>query len=151
SKEVPPVRVDFENIDQRILALPFPTRNYGGMLAGKTHVLFLLEGPAVDDGTTDGRQIVHKFDLCTLKTEKVLDDIGNFFVSANAQKVLYEQLPERKPEAGGNGERPHGAWFIKSIESLGKPDSGKSESGGELKVASMEVAVDPRAEWKQMY
>src|SRR5262249_16023161 len=42
SKEVPPVRVDFENIDQRILALPFPTRNYGGMLAGKTHVLFLL-------------------------------------------------------------------------------------------------------------
>jgi tricorn protease len=150
SKDVPAVRVDFENIDQRILALPFPTRNYSAILAGKTHILFLLEGPAVDDGSGDGRQIVHKFDLCTLKTDKVLENIGSFFVSANAEKALYEQLPEASASAAGNGERPHGAWFIKSIDGLGKPaEPGKSDGG--LKVDSMEVAVDPRAEWKQMY
>jgi tricorn protease len=64
SKQTPVVRIDFDNIDQRILALPFPARNYGGMIAGKTHVLYLLEGLTIDDGDADPRQIVHKFDLC---------------------------------------------------------------------------------------
>ena len=150
SKEPPVVRIDFENIDQRILALPFPARNYGGMLAGKTHILYLLEGPTIDDGTGDPRQIVHKFDLCTRKTDKLLDNIGNFFVSANGEKALYEQLPEAKPQAGGGGEHPHGAWFIKAVDALGKPgEPGKPD--GALKLDSMEVAVDPRAEWQQMY
>jgi len=53
AREVTPVCIDFANIDQRILALPFPSRNYSGMLAGKTHILFLLEGPPVDDGSSD--------------------------------------------------------------------------------------------------
>ncbi|HXZ41302.1 MAG TPA: PDZ domain-containing protein [Terriglobales bacterium] len=150
SKEPPVVRIDFENIDQRILALPFPARNYWGMLAGKTHILYLLEGPTIEDGTGDPRQIVHKFDLCTRKTDKLLDNIGNFFVSANGEKALYEQLPEAKPQAGGGGEHPHGAWFIKAVDGLGKPgEPGKPD--GALKLDSMEVAVDPRAEWQQMY
>ena len=33
AREVTPVCIDFANIDQRILALPFPSRNYSGMLA----------------------------------------------------------------------------------------------------------------------
>src|SRR5208337_949391 len=37
SKETPAVKIDFDNIDQRILSLPFPVRNYGRMVAGKTH------------------------------------------------------------------------------------------------------------------
>lgn len=158
AKKPPIVKIDFDNIDQRILALPFPARNYGGMIAGKTHILYLLESPALDDGSGDPRQTVHKFDLCTKKTDKLLDNIGNFFVTANAEKVLYEQLPEKKPEAArGDSERPHGVWFIKAVEILGKPpEPSKSaasapEPSGQLKLDSMEVAVDPRAEWKQMY
>ena len=150
SKEPPLVRIDFDNIDQRILALPFPTRNYGGMIAGKTHILFLLEGPAVDDGAGNGGQIVHKFELCTRKTDKLLDNIGNFFVSANGEKALYEQLREPKPRDGGNGERPHGTWSIKAIDALGKP-SEPNKPDGSLKLDAMEVEVDPRAEWQQMY
>ena len=42
------VQIDFENIGQRILALPVPARNYTGMAAGKPGVLFLVEGPAFD-------------------------------------------------------------------------------------------------------
>ena len=151
SKEIPAVRIDFEQIDQRILALPFPARNYGGMLAGKTHILYLLEGPAVDDGTGNIAQIVHKFDICTRKTDKLLDNVGNFFVSANKEKALYEQLPERKPGAGGEGGgRPHGAWIIKAVDALGKPPD-PNKPDGPLKLDAMEVYVDPRAEWRQMY
>lgn len=152
TKEVAAVQIDFENIDQRILALPFPGRNYQGMLAGKTHILYLLEGPTINDASGDGGQIVHKFDICTRKTDKVMDNIGNFFISANREKALYEQLPEPNPMAAGGegGERPHGSWFIKPVDALGKPgEPGKPD--GALKTSAMEIEVDPRAEWEQMF
>src|SRR6266516_27886 len=43
-----PVKVDFEKIGQRILALPIPARNYLEIIPGKEGVLFLLEGPLVE-------------------------------------------------------------------------------------------------------
>ena len=42
-KEPAPVKIDFDNISQRILALPIPAWNYSGMVAGKTGTLFMLE------------------------------------------------------------------------------------------------------------
>ena len=48
-KEKPPavVKVDFEKIGQRILAMPIPARNYTELKTGKEGVLFLVEGPLV--------------------------------------------------------------------------------------------------------
>src|SRR4029077_17585700 len=89
TKESVDVKIDFENINQRILALPIPARNYDRLLAGKTHLLYLLEGPAVDEGGPSGR-IVHKFDVCARKTDKLLDNIGGFAISSNGEKALYE-------------------------------------------------------------
>ncbi len=148
--KVQPVRIDFENIDQRILALPFPARNYWGMIAGKPHILYLVEGPAIED-LTNFAQTVHRFDLCKRKTDKLLDNVGTFVVSANAEKALYEQLPEPKPQPpGGDGQRPHGPWYIRSVDALDKPLDPKKQEGP-LKLDAMMVQVDPRAEWKQMF
>src|SRR5262249_27835563 len=64
----------------------------------------------------------------------------------------YEQLPEPKPQPAGNpdGQRPHGPWFIRAVDALDKPlDPKKPE--GPLKLDTMMIAVDPRAEWKQMF
>jgi len=139
--------IDFDAISQRILALPIPARNYDRLLAGKTHVLYLLEGRVVDDTGPDGH-IVHKFDVCTRKTDKVLDSIGRFVVSANGEKALYEQLPPWNPMApSGSSAR---TWLIQSVDALGKhaePD----KSDGTLHLDSMQVYTDPRAEWQQMY
>src|SRR5208337_4732937 len=41
------VSIDFDNISQRILALPIPVFNDTATTAGKTGVLFLVEGPMV--------------------------------------------------------------------------------------------------------
>src|SRR5260370_13029240 len=46
-KSTPKVKVDLENIDQRVLALPVPNRNYIGLQAGKEGTVFLVEGEAV--------------------------------------------------------------------------------------------------------
>ena len=152
-KETVTVKIDFENIDQRILGLPFPARNYSEMLSGKTHVLYLLEAPMINDrdGGNEG-QLVHKFDICSRKTDKVLDNIGGFFISANSEKILYEQLPEHNPMAAeGNGERPHGTWFIKPVDALGKSGESGAKHDSALKTGAMEVEVDPCAEWQQMF
>jgi len=149
AKEVPEVKIDFENISQRILALPIPARNYDTLLAGKAHVLYLLEGPTVDDRGPSGH-VVHKFDVCTRKTDKLLDNVGGFFISSNGEKALYEQMPPRNPFPGTGGPPPHGQWHVKSVEALGKPaEPGKSD--GSLHLDAMKVYSDPRAEWQQMF
>jgi tricorn protease len=148
SEKTPEVKIDFESINQRILALPIPARNYDSLIAGKTHVLYLLEGPIVNDGTPSGH-IVHKFDICTRKTDKLLDNIGGFTISSNGEKALYEQLPPRNPLAAGGGP-PHGSWAIKPVDAIGKPsEPGKPD--GTLHLEGMKVYVDPRAEWEQMF
>jgi len=149
SKEPAEVKIDFENISQRILALPIPARNYNGMLAGKTHLLYLLEGAIVNGDGQNGR-IVHKFDICTRKTDKLLDGVGDFVISSNGEKALYEQLPPRSPLMAGGGGPPHGTWLIKPVDALGKPgEPGKPD--GTLHLGSMQVYTDPRAEWQQMF
>ncbi|MGH9824309.1 MAG: S41 family peptidase, partial [Blastocatellia bacterium] len=46
-----PVRIDFEAIDQRIIALPIPSLNFVNLQAGKPGTIFLLEfPPAGPDG-----------------------------------------------------------------------------------------------------
>jgi tricorn protease len=150
AKEIPEVKINFENISQRILALPIPARNYDQLLAGKTHLLYLLEGPIVNDSGPVGR-IVHKFDVCRRKTDKLLDNIGGFFISTNGEKALYEELPPWNPMAPpSGGEPPHGTWAIKPVDALGKPaEPGKLD--GTLSLDSMQVYTDPRAEWQQMF
>lgn len=129
-KEVPKVTIDFDNIGQRILALPIPARNFTALAAGKANLLFLVEAPT-DLSPAAGSQgaTLHKFDLEKRKLDKVLENLNSFELSANGEKMLYRQ--ERN-------------WFITSV-SQAKPGEGK------LKTEDMEVYVDPRAEWNQMY
>jgi tricorn protease len=141
-KEPVKVDIDFENISQRILALPIPARSYQGLSVGKTGVLFLVEGPPVDPIYFDeaGPTLtLHKFDLKTRKTEKILENINafdlSFDLSFSGEKMLYRQKDQ---------------WFITKAE---KPAEGppKPGEGGPLKLETMEVYVDPRAEWRHMY
>ncbi len=125
AKQPPVVKIDFDNIGQRIVALPIPERNYAGLAAGKSGELILLEAPPLDDHPLT----VQKFDLKKRKLEKLVDEVTGFALSANGEKMLLRQ-----------GD----TWRIAPVEPL-KPDNAP------LKLAAMEVWVDPRAEWKQMY
>ncbi len=140
AKEGKPVRVDIdpENISQRVLAMPIPAKNYYGLYAGKPGVLFLVEGPPLDpidfDDSSPAAKI-HKFELKTRKTEQILDGVNAFDLSFNGEKILYAKQNQ---------------WFIGPA---GKPPEGPLQpgQGGPLKLDSMEIYVDPRAEWKHMY
>ena len=107
SKEPPAVKIDFEGITQRIVALPVPARNYQGLSAGKEGEIFLQEAPAVSDGEGPTPLTIQKFDLKKRKTDKLLDGVTAFAVSANGEKALCRQgdqwkiVPHRRaPQAG---------------------------------------------------
>src|ERR1044072_2017352 len=128
-KKAPPrVNVDCDGISQRILALPIPARNFIGLAAGKTNAVFLIEAPPPTPGAQGAT--LHKFDMEKRKFEKVVDGIRAFELSANGEKMLFRQADN---------------WFIASTTQPLKPGEGK------IKTEDMEVYVDPRAEWRQMY
>src|SRR6185312_8478095 len=132
--EPPKMKIDFENIDQRVLALPMPARNYVRLISGKEEVLYVLEGPPVEgEGREPPPLTVQKFEFKTRKTEKLLDGVRSFDVSFNGEKVLY-QTPDKK-------------WVIAGADNPAPGQGGQ----GMLKTDRMEVLVDPPAEWKQMY
>jgi tricorn protease len=128
-KKAPPrVTIDFDRIGQRVLALPIPARNFLGLAPGKTNAIFLIELLPASPGVTG--VTLHKFDLEKRKLEKVLDNITSFDISANGEKMLFRQAEN---------------WFIASTTQPVKPGEGK------IKTEDMEVYVDPKAEWQQMY
>ena len=131
-KDKQPVKVtiDFDNLSQRILALPLPPRNYVALFAGKTGELFTLELPPASDTPGPPSLVLSKFDLSKRKSDQLVGGIQNAAVSFNGEKFLYQQ---------GEG------WFIAPTAQAAKLGDGA------LKLDAMEVWVEPRAEWKQMY
>ncbi|MFL6274614.1 MAG: PDZ domain-containing protein [Blastocatellia bacterium] len=138
-KEAEPVRIDFDRIGQRIIALPIPARNVVGLGTGKPGALYVIEF-APPTAPTPGQPVgatVYKFDMEKRKLDKVLDNAGSFDLSANGEKALYRQ-----------GQ----SWFIANAATLGQPmPPGAPGAPNMLKTGEMEVYVDPKAEWKQMY
>jgi tricorn protease len=129
-KEPPVVKVDFDGIGQRIVSMPIPARNYVQLVTGKEGELFLAEAPPVPSSDSYGRLILQKFDLKKRKLDKLVENGTTFVISANGEKMLYRQ--------GDN-------WRIASTAEPPKADTAS------LKLADMEVYVDPHAEWRQMY
>ncbi len=130
-KEVPKVTIDFDNIGQRILALPIPARDYVGMGTSKSGLIFILENPA---GATVPGVTVHKFELDKRKFDKVLDNVISFELSSNGEKMIF-----------GQGFGPAQRFTIASTVMPMKPGEGV------INLGEMEVYVDPKAEWQQMY
>lgn len=124
------VNIAFENLGQRVVALPIPARNYAGLLAGKEGQLFLLEAPMVNVSNEPSTYDVSRFDLEKRKTEPLVKGVSSFTVSFNGEKMLY---------------RSGKSWTIAGT------DKAPAGSDGALAMASLQVYIDPPAEWRQMY
>ncbi|MFQ6069088.1 MAG: PDZ domain-containing protein [Candidatus Aminicenantales bacterium] len=122
--------IDFEGIEYRILDLPLPPANYWNLRTGKEGEIYYLEAPITQRGPYGKEVKLHKFSLKDRKTQLLGSAINAFLISADKKKMLYL--------FGSN-------WGIVPAGSKIKPSQGK------IKADAIEVYIDPRAEWKQMF
>jgi len=121
------VRIDFDGIDQRIIAVEKITaRNYVSLAAGAEGTFFYLENVPNQTGFT-----LHSFDLKKRESTQILSGITGYIISANGKKLLYAA--------------PNNVWGIIDASKAGKVGDGK------LKTDGLEMKIDPREEWAQMY
>lgn len=141
AKKKPPVevKVDFDNISQRILAVDLPPLRYVDLQAGQAGTLYASEIPISTGRRTGPPTInVHRFDLTKRKSDVLVSGVKSFEISDNGEKMLTQQgdhwmITAPHPMAAEGGPPP-------------PPDN-----NGTLKTENIEVLVNPAAEWKQMY
>lgn len=132
------VRIDFDQIDQRILALPIPRANIVSLEAGREGVVYTLTAPNVATDLDMLEQehgaplTLFRFDLETRENKKLADKVkpGSFALSADGSKMLLLQ-----------GEKMIVADPAKPVE----------EGKGVVALDAMQIWVDPKAEWQQIY
>ncbi|MCU0248817.1 MAG: PDZ domain-containing protein [Vicinamibacterales bacterium] len=118
-----PFTIDFDGIENRILALPIPAGDLNNLQAGEAGFVFYQR--------VDGRErSLHRFDLAKRKDETPLASVDSYLLSADAKKVLYAK------------DR---AWFITAAGPKIAPGEGRIAAG------DIEVRIDPRAEWPQIF
>jgi len=132
---LPQMRIDFDNIGQRIIDLTLPPGDYEQLSTGKPGTLYVLTIEWPKSPTLGARpaRTLYLYDVSKpAKLEKLVEDIGGFDISLDGSRLFY--FKGRGPD-----------WFIVSAATAPKSDEGK------LDLKKLEVTTDPRAEWKQMY
>ena len=117
-------RIDFDGIDQRIIALPVRAADISNIEAGEAGMLFYTR-------RADGATALHRYDLAERKDETFLPDFGGgYAVSADGKKLMYTQ---------------GGSTFV--VDAASPPKAGQ----GRLATDEVQVRIDPRAEWAQIF
>jgi tricorn protease len=126
------VKIDLEGLQQRILALPVPARDYMGLQSAEGR-LFYLEPDSTRPVQAESPSFNLKvWDLKERKEEIFIEKVYWYWVSADGKKLLYRSADGPK-------------FAIVAVDK--KPEPGD----GMLNLDGMENAVDPKAEWQQIY
>jgi tricorn protease len=120
-----PVKIDFDGIAYRIIDLPVPVAELSNLQAGPEGQVFFLR-------TSDEKNALQRFDLKERKTETMLADADDYRISSDGKKLVYRAKDE---------------WAIAGTSGK-KIDPSEAKT---LKTGAIEVKVDPRAEWKEMF
>jgi len=123
-KKVTPVKIDFDGLAGRIIALNVPAGQFGGLTAGAEGKLFYTQNVEGTPGLT-----LHRYDFTERESKPAATGINGFRVSADGKKLLL-QKPENK-------------------FAIMDADADKDE--GNLELKGMKMYLDPAAEWKQMF
>ncbi|MCE5208959.1 MAG: PDZ domain-containing protein [Chloroflexi bacterium] len=130
--EDPVVKVDLEGLQQRIVALPVAERTYSRLQAAENKLFYLEVLPNQPMSDAVPAFSLNVFDFKERKSEIFVERVQNYWLSANGKMLMYRA-------AGGND------FSIVSIDK--KPAAGD----GALNLDAMQILVDPKAEWKQIF
>ena len=118
-----PVRIDIDRIGYRILDMPIPGGELSSLATGAAgHVYY--------QRAVDSRSELHRYDVSARRDETLLSDLDGFVISADTKKMLYTN---------------NNVWSIVTIAP--RIDA----AAGRLAIDTIQVRVDPRAEWRQIF
>jgi tricorn protease len=120
------VAIDLDGFEARAVVLPPKAGNYAQLQAVAGKVLYRR---LPRTGSGDDASPVVLYDLADRKEQTVLDDADGFQASADGKKVLVVN------------ERQYAILDLKPALKFEKP----------MATGDIEVPVDPRAEWRQMF
>ncbi len=122
-KAAAPTVIDIEGLPSRIVSLPIPVGEYESLQTGETGKVFFVR-------KADGKSSIQQFDLKTRKTETWVPAADAFVLTADGKKLLYR-----------NEKSFHVVATDKKVDG----------AGGKVDVEAVQVRVDPRAEWPQIF
>ncbi|WP_347924833.1 PDZ domain-containing protein [Pontimicrobium sp. SW4] len=122
-KEDASMKIDFENISRRTLALDIPVRNYSKITAGPKGSIFIMERVPNGRGLT-----VQKYKLDDNKAEEFMTGVGQFTMSSDRKKILASAM---------------GGWQI--------VDASASSGKGKSVKVDLQMNLNKSSEWKQMF
>ena len=120
---IKPVIIDFTDIQNRVVSLDLPARDYQFLQPGKEKQVFVAEAIPNEDGLK-----VHNYDVAKEKATDFEEGVTNMVVSNNGEYTLL------KTKAG---------WMISGTKDAPKPDD-------KLLVAA-QIKVNPEAEYAQIF
>jgi tricorn protease len=129
------VKIDFDGLDQRVVALPVPPGDYRGLKAGAAEQVLYLKAPADTPPALEAQATppseLHRFDVSKRKDETLRGGVNDYRLTPDGKKALTFTAP--------------GTWVI------GEVGPGMSPEKGKLNLDAVEVRVEPRAEWEQIF
>lgn len=118
--------IDFDDIEDRMYILPVAAGNISGLDASKDKLFYVRYGNTGDANT---KAAIKFFDLEKKEEKTVINDVSNFSLSYDKQKMLISTM---------------GKFAI-----INATENSKIEKN--LPVEEMAMQLDPKAEWKQIF
>ncbi|HSZ51200.1 MAG TPA: PDZ domain-containing protein [Caulobacteraceae bacterium] len=152
---VKPTAVDLaglstDQIAGRISPLPLPAKPYRELQTGKPGVIYALaedEERDADSDTPPGGSLI-RWTLEDRKTDTLAEHVEKYRITDDGEKMLVAIAAPHSPDApSAPGMEPKLDWYIAPADKALKT----SDPDVKLKLDTLEVRVDPQAEWKQMY
>jgi len=139
------VEIDFEGIEKRVVAFPYPEGRYSHLAAIEGKVLFVahpvrpsLPSPFAE-GEAEPKGVLHVYDFREQKKDVLVTGIDTFRLSRDRKTLVYRAGGRLRVLKAGE----------KSDENLAK--EGPSRRSGWIDLNRVKVSVVPSAEWRQMY
>jgi tricorn protease len=126
------VRIDVNGIGQRIITVNVPPGEYANLSAGAPGSFYYTE-PLPGGAPTALR--LQRYQVRERAAAPFLEGVRAYSLSGDKKKLLYQS------SAGGGAN-----WGVVSTE---RP--GVKVGDGPINVATLEMRVDPRAEWQQIF
>ncbi|MEM6801770.1 MAG: PDZ domain-containing protein, partial [Bacteroidota bacterium] len=118
------MKIDYDRVDRRTIALPIPVANYAAMESGSKGSVFIAEYKQGSRGAT-----LHKFTLKDRKAKEFASGIRQFTVSTDHKKILLQMGPSWKI-AGTAGPNAKAAKPVK---------------------VKLKMKLNRQEEWKQIF